>query len=65
MVEELGFVPVTADDVLSPGDNINAKIDALIDRAAVMVVELSSQWTRAEYDIAVAKTKNSQEKNIP
>jgi hypothetical protein len=57
LVEELGLVPVTADDVISPGDNVNAKIDALIDRASVMVVELSSEWTRAEYDIAVARMK--------
>lgn len=62
-VTEIGFVPVTADDVISPGDNINAKIDALIERASVMVVELSSEWTRAEYDIAVARTKRDQTKN--
>lgn len=29
VVEETGFVPVTADDVVSPGDNISAKLDAL------------------------------------
>lgn len=57
VVERLGYVPITADDVISPGDNINAKIDALIDRAAVMIVEPTSQWTRAEFDIAVARTK--------
>ena len=56
MVEEIGFVPVTAVDVVSPGDNINAKIDALIDRASVMVVDLTSQWTRAEYEMARART---------
>ncbi len=54
-VQALGFVPVTADDVISPGDNINAKIDALIDRAAVMVVEPSTQWTRAELRMALAR----------
>jgi len=59
MVEEIGFVPVTADDVVSPGDSVNAKIDALIDRASVMVVELSNEWTRAEYDIALARNKGT------
>jgi hypothetical protein len=54
-VQALGFVPVTADDVISPGDNINAKIDALIDRAAVMVVEPTTQWTRAELRMALAR----------
>jgi hypothetical protein len=59
VVEEAGFVPVTADDVVSPGDNVSAKLDALIDRAAVMVTEVSSSWTLAEYRMAVARIKGS------
>lgn len=59
LVESLGYVPVTADDVVSAGDNVNAKLDALIERAAVMIVELSSQWTRAEFDIAIASKKRA------
>jgi len=31
------FCSGDSDDVVSPGDNISAKLDALIDRAAVMV----------------------------
>lgn len=62
MVEEIGFVPVTADDVISPGKNISAKIDALIDRASAMVVEVTSPWTRAEFDIALARNINRTEK---
>lgn len=60
LVEDTGFVPVTADDVVSPGDNVNAKLDALIDRAAVMVVELSSGWTMAEYRMAIARIKGTE-----
>lgn len=60
VVEQIGFVPVTAEDVISPGDNINAKIDALIDRASVMVVELTTEWTRAEFDMAIARSKGSE-----
>lgn len=59
IVEQVGFVPVTAEDVIAPGDNINAKIDALIDRAAVMVVELNSSWTWAELKMALAREKQS------
>ncbi|GAA4248044.1 SIR2 family protein [Azospirillum formosense] len=59
VVEEIGFVPVTADDVISPGQNISAKIDALVDRSSVVVVEMASPWTRAEYDIAVARNRNA------
>lgn len=59
-VEAIGLVPVTADDVVAPGDNISAKIEALIDRSAVMVIELSSSWTFAELRMALArKSKDS------
>ena len=58
-VEELGFVPIVADDVISPGKNISAKIDALIDRSSAMVVEMTSAWTRAEFDIAVARNRSA------
>src|ERR1017187_3740404 len=60
VVEEAGFVPVTADDVVSPGDNVSAKLDALIDRASVMVAELTSSWTLAEYRMAIARLKGSE-----
>ncbi|MEG8053142.1 SIR2 family protein [Sphingomonas aerolata] len=58
-VEELGFVPIVAEDVISPGQNISAKIDALIDRSSAMVVEMTSAWTRAEFDIAVARNRSA------
>jgi len=60
VTEESGFVPVTADDVVTPGDNVNAKLDALIDRASVMVVELTSSWTKAEYGMAIARLKGAE-----
>lgn len=55
VVREAGLVPITADDVISPGDNISAKVDALIDRSSVMVVEVSSRWTLAELRLANAR----------
>lgn len=58
-VEEAGFVPVTADDVVTPGDNITAKLDSLIDRASVMVIEVNSSWTRVEYGMALERLKDS------
>jgi hypothetical protein len=60
VVEDAGFVPVTADDVVTPGDNISAKLDTLIDRSAVMVVELTSAWTLAEYRMALARIKGAE-----
>lgn len=61
LVEQIGFISISAEDVISPGDNISAKIDALIDRAVVMVCDLSSQWTQAEYRIALARQKAKSE----
>lgn len=62
-VEASGFVPVTADDVISPGDNITAKIDALIDRAAAVVVEPTSTWTEAELRLALSKKEQERERS--
>jgi len=59
VVQDAGFVPVTADDVVTPGDTISAKIDTLIDRSSVMVAELTSSWTMAEYRMALARIKGS------
>ncbi len=64
VVEEAGFVPVTADDVVTPGDNTSAKLDALIDRASVMVAELTSPWTMAEYRMAIARIKGAEADSI-
>lgn len=63
-VEEIGFVPVTADDVVTPGDSISAKIDALIYRSSVMVTELTSSWTLAEYRMAIGKIKDTGDKEL-
>jgi hypothetical protein len=58
-VVEAGFVPVTADDVVTPGDTISAKLDSLIDRASVMVAEITSSWAMAEYRMAIARIKGA------
>jgi hypothetical protein len=59
VVRDTGFVPVTADDVVTPGDTISAKIDTLIDRSSVMVTELTSSWALAEYRMALARINSS------
>ena len=58
-VSNIGLVPVTADDVISPGDSISAKIDALMDRAVAIVVEVGSTWTSAELRLALSRAKES------
>ena len=59
VVAEFGFVPVTADDVVAPGDAIIAKIDALISRTRLMVVDASSDYTVNELRLALKKMDNS------
>lgn len=54
-VKEAGFVPVTADDVVTPGDSLSAKIDMLIDRSATIIIDDTSASTRADYDMALAR----------
>lgn len=55
LVLEAGFVPVTADDVVSPGNSFLPKIDALLDRALLFVVEPSTPQTQIELGIALRK----------
>jgi hypothetical protein len=50
--QQLGFVPVTADDVVSPGDVVQAKIEAILERAYIVVVDVSTQFTLAEWRFA-------------
>lgn len=42
IAESAGFVPVTADDIISPGDNWLAKVDALLRRARLFISDVSS-----------------------
>lgn len=58
IVQRFGFVPITADEVISPGDYIAAKIEALIERASIVVVDATSPATLAEMRIALEKEKS-------
>lgn len=50
--QEAGFVPTTADDVVSPGDVVQAKIEAILDRSFLFVVDISTQQTLVEWRLA-------------
>lgn len=65
LVRSLGLVPVTADDVISPGDSVNAKIDALMDRAIAIVVEVGSAWTAAELNLAQSRARDAESSGRP
>ena len=55
LVREVGLVPVTGDEIISPGENILAKIEALISRAFLVIVDASSEFTLAEARMAAAR----------
>jgi SIR2-like domain len=59
VVRDYGFVPVTADDVVSPGDTFLPKIDALIERTLLFIVDASSQFTLEELRLAARKVDTS------
>ena len=48
VVEQYGFVPVAARDVLTPPGTEAAKIDALIDRAILVVIDVSGKYSLYE-----------------
>ena len=62
LVREMGLVPITADDVIAPGESYLAKIDALINRVSIVVVDVSSDFTLAE--VRMAMTRQDAEKVI-
>jgi len=55
VVERRGMVPVIARDVLTPPGTVVNKVDALIERSAVVVVELGGQFSDYEASLAIAR----------
>jgi hypothetical protein len=60
VVARAGFVPVAARDVLTPPGTATAKIDALIDRAALVVAEITGR--NAMFEVGLAVRAHSREK---
>jgi hypothetical protein len=59
IIKEYGFVPVTADDVVSQGDTVFSIIDALIRRAQLFIGDISTQNTMTEFQMAMKNIPNS------
>ena len=57
LVEQAGLVPVTATDVIAPGDNYTAKIDAIIRRSVAAIADASTQNTIAELWMIMSSKK--------
>jgi hypothetical protein len=71
VVRNLNLVPISADDVISIGDNWTAKTTALISRSEFIVIDIGSISTYFEMGVALAnKDKNTRiliikDENIP
>ena len=59
LVRDNGFVPISADDVVAPGDSVAPKIEALISRAVLVVADVSTRNTFDEHRIAMDKLDHS------
>jgi hypothetical protein len=55
IAEKYGFNPIMAVDVVTQGDNIMAKVYALIEKSALVVADLSSPNTMLEVGMALSK----------
>ena len=55
IAERYGFSPIMAVDVVTQGDNIMAKVYALIEKSALVVADLSSSNTIFEVGMALSK----------
>jgi hypothetical protein len=57
IIQKQGLVPISADDVIAPGDNWMAKISALISRAEFVVVDIATQNTMFELGVVLNQNR--------
>ncbi|WP_443147732.1 SIR2 family protein [Nitrospira sp.] len=57
LAERAGLVPVTAADVIAPGENYTAKIDAIMRRSVAAVVDVTTQNTILELGMLMGMQK--------
>jgi len=60
IAREYGFVPMSLDDVASPGDSVFAKMEALIQRAQLLVVDAS--WPNTLFEMGIAHVELGEER---
>lgn len=57
---KFGLVPVSADDLILPGDNWTAKISSIMSTSKIIVVDVDSKNTRFELNLAQKELKENQ-----
>jgi hypothetical protein len=56
LVKEYGLTPVSADEVISPGEAVLTKIDALIQRSVAIIADIGSRNTIFELGMALSQS---------
>ena len=64
IAENYGFVPITADEVLTPGDTILAKISALIDKSELLIMDISGSNKNVLLELGMAAQRITDKKKI-
>jgi len=64
IAESYGFVPITADEVLTPGDTILAKIAALIDKSEILIMDVSGKNNNVLLELGMATAKKDNKSKI-
>ena len=59
IAENYGVVPMTAEDLIREGENVAAKIEALISRSHAVVVDVGNRFTMQELAVAQTHGKSS------
>ena len=62
IAESFGFVPITADEVLTQGDTILAKISALIDKSEILVMDISGGNKNVLLELGMVTAKRNDKK---
>ncbi len=64
IAESYGFVPITADEVLTQGDTILAKISALIDKSELLIMDVSGSNRNVLLELGMAANRINDKRKI-
>lgn len=73
IVQNYNFVPITVDELVQPTENILASISSLIDKASIIVIDISTDSTKNELGMILSRKRdgnniiiiNDQDNNVP
>jgi hypothetical protein len=57
LVEQRGFTPVAAEDLMAPGESFAAKLSALISRSELIILDVSTRATMMEAGLVLAERR--------